>query len=255
MGSAFASLVQVLFFASRLYHSDSNLLHVKGWRQGRFAPTLWRHTKFALPIAATFVSATLATHVCTMIYARMPLTDFAAMALIAPWNLLVGQLSMQWTQATGIFVAQLLGRRSSETTLDRFLSTAWRGAFASAFVVSAVFVALCLSVDWLYSDLSSQTRATLFSFLPILILAAFPRATNAICGKTLRASGDTVYVMHIFVWSQWLFRVPATAIAVLWLHLPATWILALMLTEELIKFLPFHRRLWTGRWKHAQPAD
>ncbi|MFY0618371.1 MATE family efflux transporter [Shimia sp.] len=252
MGSAFATLVQVLFFALRLYQSDRHLLKVRGWRQGGFLPTLRRHLAFALPIAATFISATLAAHVCTMIYAGMALTDFAALALIAPWNLLVGQLSMQWTQATGIFVAQLLGRGATETTLDRFLSTAWRGAFASAVLVSLVFVALCLSVDFLYRDLTTQTRATLFSFLPVLVLAAFPRATNAICGNTLRASGDTVYVMHIFVWSQWLFRVPATALAVFWFEASATLVLSLMLVEEIIKFFPFHRRLWTGSWKHAR---
>ncbi|MFY0660650.1 MAG: polysaccharide biosynthesis C-terminal domain-containing protein [Shimia sp.] len=252
MGSAFASLLQALFFMLRLYQSDRHLLRVRGWRHGRFITTLGRHIRFALPIAATFVSATLATHVCTMIYAGMSLTDFAALALIAPWNLLVGQLSMQWTQATGILVAQLLGRGATEKTLDRFLSTAWRGAFASATLVSLVFIALCSSVNFLYSDLTAETRATLFSFLPILVLASFPRATNAICGNTLRASGDTVYVMHIFVWSQWLFRVPTTVLAVMWFEATAPLVLSLMLAEEVIKFFPFHRRLWTGKWKQIQ---
>jgi len=253
MGSAFAALVQVLYFSVLLQRGYAPLLRVIGWCQGRFSKTLMRHIGFALPIAATFVSATLAAHICTMIYANMSLTDFAAMTLIAPWNLMVGQLSMQWTQATGIWVAQLLGRGASEGTLDRFLSTAWKGAFASAGLVSAVFIALCFSVDALYGDLTPETRATLFSFLPILVLASIPRATNAICGNTLRASGDTLYVMHIFVWSQWLFRVPATALAVLWFDVPAFWVLSLMLAEELVKFMPFHRRLWTGQWKHARP--
>ena len=49
----------------------------------------------------------------------------------------------------------------------------------------------------------------------------FPMQPNAICGNTLRASDDTIYVMNVFVWSQWLFKVPATALAVLYCHLPA----------------------------------
>lgn len=251
MGSALAVMVQVAFFATQLLRIDGHLRHVTGWRQSNFALTVRRHLVFALPIAATFSSATIATHVCTLIYARMHLNDFAALALIAPWNMVAGQISMQWTQATGIIIAQLLGERTPEPSLDRFLSRAWRGAFVTAGVVSVVFVGLALSVDWLYADLSAGTRQTLFGFLPILLLATVPRATNAICGNTLRASGDTVYVMHIFIWSQWLFRVPATALAVLVFDVSAFWVLSIMLAEELLKFWPFHRRLWRGDWKHA----
>jgi Na+-driven multidrug efflux pump len=255
LGSALAVAIQVLFFAGKLWQTTTHLARAPGWRQGRFGTTVLRHLIFALPIAATFVSAALATHTCTLIYARMALTDFAAMTLIAPWNMVAGQVSMQWTQATGIIVAQLLGQRAREEVLDRFLSAAWRGAFIAATVVAALFVALCLSVDDLYPDLTSETRLTLFGFLPILVLASFPRATNAICGNTLRASGDTIYVMHIFVWSQWLFRVPATALAVLVFGLPAFWVLSVTLLEELIKFWPFHSRLWRGSWKRAKILD
>jgi Na+-driven multidrug efflux pump len=49
------------------------------------------------------------------------------------------------------------------------------------------------------------------SFLPVLMLLPFPKVSNAICGNTLRSGGETVSVMLILVWSQWLFRVPTTA--------------------------------------------
>lgn len=255
LGSALGVGVQVAFFAWKLAQFDKHLLHIKGWRNDTFKKTVKRHLTFALPIAATFISATLATHVCTLIYASMTLSNFAAMTVIAPWNMVAGQIAMQWTQATGIIVAQLLGRQAPEAVLDRFLSRAWRGAFVAAVVVALIFFALTLSVDLLYSGLAPETRATLFGFLPVLVLSSFPRATNAICGNTLRASGDTIYVMHIFLWSQWLFRVPATALAVLVLGLPAFWVLAIILAEELLKFWPFHSRLWRGDWKRADVAN
>lgn len=251
MGSAIAAMVQVGFLAFRLYRLDAYLLKVAGWRNPRFLETLRRHMVFALPIAATFISAQYATHVCALIYAKMSLNAFAAMTLILPWNMVAGQISMQWAQATGIIVAQLIGQRRPEAELDRFLSSAWRGAFVTAGFVSLVFLFLCLSVDSLYTDLSSITHGILLSFLPLLLILPFPRATNAICGNTLRASGDTIYVMHIFVWTQWLFRVPATAVAVLYFNLSPFWVLSILLGEEILKFPAFHRRLYRGAWKRS----
>ncbi len=255
VGSAVAITMQTSFWVLLLIRKDKAALFVPGWRQGTFGATLARHVRFSLPIAATFISATLAAHVCTLIYAKMTLTGFAALTLIAPWNQLAGQISMQWTQATGIIVAQLLGQNAREETLDRFLSRAWRGAFVTAVIVALIFVFMCFSLDWLYPDLAVETRMILFGFLPILVIIQFPRATNAICGNTLRAAGDTVYVMYIFVATQWLFRVPATALLVLYFNVSAFWILSLFLIEEILKFPAFHMRLWRGDWKRSNVAD
>lgn len=254
MGSAIAITVQALFLAVQLIRSDGHLRKQRGWHKVTFPATLKRHIGFALPIATTFISATLAAHVCTMIFARLDIVSFAALTLIAPWNMIAGQISMQWSQASGIFVAQLLGRHADASVLDGFLKSAWRGAFVAAAIVALILLVMCLSVDVLYADLTDQTRAILVGFLPILLPMQFLRTSNAICGNTLRASGDTIYVMHIFIWSQWLFRVPATAFAVLYLDLSAFWILSIWFFEEVLKFPAFHRRLWQGNWKHADVA-
>ena len=251
MGSVIAIIVQVAFLLYRLSIHSAHLRRIAGWRQTSFYATLKRHTAFSLPIAATFFSATLSTHVCTLIYAKLTLNEFAAMTLIAPWIMVAATIGMQWAQATGIIVAQLLGRDVSEEMLDNFLSSAWRGAFIAAGIVALVYLAVCLSASVLYADLSAETRGVLLGFLPILLLVPFPKGSNAICGNTLRASGDTIYVMHIFVWSQWLFRVPATALAVLYFDVSAVWVLSIILWEELLKFPAFHRRLYRGEWKRA----
>lgn len=251
VGSAIAIGVQVAFLAGGLWVKDAALLGAKGWRNVTFPSTFRRHLTFALPIAATFFSASLASNVSQMIYARMSLSAFAAMTLIAPWIMVVGQISMQWTQATGILVAQQLGQRVGEPQLDRFLGMAWRGAHMTALVGAGMFTIICVFAGWLYDDLTSQTHAILYSFLPVLLILPFFRATNAICGNTLRASGDTVHVMKIFLLSQWGFRVPATALAVLYFKVDPVWVIALLLAEELVKFPMFHRRLWQGDWKRA----
>ncbi|MBO6920003.1 MAG: hypothetical protein JJ858_16365 [Rhizobiaceae bacterium] len=58
-----------------------------------------------------------------------------------------------------------------------------------------------------------------------------------------------------FIWAQWGFRVPATALAVLYFDLSAFWVLSLLFLEELVKFLPFHTRLWRGDWKRVSVSQ
>ncbi|MCC8931987.1 MATE family efflux transporter [Rhizobium sp. 'Codium 1'] len=255
MGSAIAVTAQVSYLILRFARVDGGLLRLSGWRQSDFAATLRRHLGFSLPIAATFFSATFAMQVSALIYARLSLNEFAAMTIIGPWIMVTGTVGMQWAQATGIIVAQLLGQKTEKDVLERFLASAWRGAFVASGAVAVLLCAVCLSADWLYSDLGAETRVILLGFLPVLLILPFPKGSNAICGNTLRASGDTVYVMHIFIWAQWLFRIPATAIAVLYLQLPAAWVLSIQLWEEFLKFPAFHRRLHRGDWKDSEVSE
>ncbi|MDB2406984.1 MATE family efflux transporter [Jannaschia sp.] len=255
LGSAIAAGVQISFLAWRLWLRHGAMRSLLGWHGGSLRAALRRHVSFVLPIAATFFSAMLAGHVCTLIYARLSLEAFAAMTLITPWIMVAGTIGMQWAQASGIVVAQLLGQGCAADDLDRFLSATWRASFIAAAFVAAIYGAVCLSANALYADLSTETRMILLGFAPILLLLPFPKESNAICGNTLRASGDTMYVMHIFVWTQWLFRVPATAVAVLLLQLPAFWVLSILLLEELLKFPAFHARLRRGLWKSATVAS
>ena len=129
IGSAIAVSLQAIYLAVRVFLIDGALSQVKGWRNGSFTSTLKRHLAFSWPIAITFVSANYATRVCMLIYAQMSLSAFAAMTLIVPWIMVAGTIGMQWAQATGILVAQLLGDRRNENELDQFLSSAWRASF------------------------------------------------------------------------------------------------------------------------------
>jgi len=68
----------------------------------------------------------------------------------------------------------------------------------------------------------------------------------------LRASGDTRSSMNIHLASNWLFMVPLTAIFVLVLELSVTWVFAVTLLEELVKFPFFHRRTWSKEWHNLK---
>ena len=228
----------------------------EGWRMAETRP-LWpairTHLAFSLPVAATFFSAQASNSVCMLIYAQYDVYDFAALTLIMPWIQVVGTFGMAWAQAAGIAVAQHLGRSGHDHYLRPFLTMAFRGAFWTAGVVAVVYAAVILSAEWLYPTLEAQTLAALLSFLPILLILPWPKNSNAICGNSLRAAGRTVYVMHIFLWSQWGFKVPASLFLVFVLDAPVVWVVALQLAEEFVKFTPFHLGLMkSDMWRGAR---
>lgn len=252
-GSFLGAALRLLYLTWRYLTFEPVELHPLGDRAVRWLPegltySTVQHFKFSCPIAITFVSMTFANQVCMAIYANMSVSHFAAMTLIMPWVRIAGQLSYTWTQATGILVAQMLGNSFESDQLDEFLSRAWRGAFKAASVVAIIYALIVFSTGWVYSDLSAETRAALFSFLPILLLLPFPRVSNAICGNVLRAGGDSKSSMNIHLIANWLFMVPVTALCVLILELPVVWVFALFLVEEMVKFPMFHRRIWTKQW-------
>ena len=250
IGSAIAVCTQTLFLAYRAYQSKVGRPDV--WHHGRFATAVSRHMKFALPIVATFVSAAFAMHICTLIYANMALNDFAALAIISPWIMVAGTIGMQWAQASGIIIAQIMGQGARGDDLNRFLKQAWFGAAGCAAAVALIFVIMCMLVDVFYPSLGAETRGLFVGFLPILVLLPFPKGSNAMCGNTLRAAGDTIAVMHFFIWSQWLFRVPATALFILVWDLNAIWVLSIQLIDEVMKFPLFHRRFLYSDWRSGR---
>jgi len=252
-GSFFGAAIRLIYLAFMFYRSHGLFTDVGGWEHGRLSTATHRQFHFSWPIAATFVSMTFANQACVAIYSNLNVYQFAAMTLITPWIRFAGQFSYTWTQATGILVAQLLGKSLTPDELDEFLSRAWRGAFVAAFIVAIIYALIIFATRWLYADLAQETQEALLSFLPILLLVPFPRVSNAICGNVLRAAGDTKSSMNIHLGTNWLFMVPVTAVCVLVFDLSVTWVFALFLLEELVKFPFFHRRIWSKEW-HQRKA-
>ena len=247
-GSFLGAALRLLYLCVVFYRSRRFFVGVAGWCHDRLSDATYRQYVFSWPIAATFISMTFANQACMAIYSNLNVYQFAAMTLIMPWVRFAGQLSYTWTQATGILVAQLPGKSLSPDDLDEFLSRAWRGAFIAAAIVAVIYALIIFASSGIYSALSDETRLALFSFLPVLLLLPFPRVSNAICGNVLRASGDTRSSMNIHLAANWIFMVPVTALCVLVFNLSVTWVFALFLLEELVKFPFFHRRIWSKEW-------
>ncbi|NNE79739.1 MAG: hypothetical protein HKN18_05635 [Silicimonas sp.] len=251
IGTSVAACLRLGILGAWFLKSELPLVQAEGWQRGSFRSAQRAHLAFTLPIAATFVSMGMANQVSMLIYAQMSVVAFAAMTIILPWIQVGGTMGMSWAQATGILVAQLLGGKASADKLELFLSSAWRGVFLAAILVSFLLACISIFASHIYQHLQPETIAALAGFLPILLVLPILKCTNAICGNTLRAAGDTVYVMNVFIGSSWLFRVPLVAIAVLWLDLGVMWVMAVLLLEEFVKFPWFHLRIFAGNWKSA----
>ena len=247
-GTFVGAAMRLVYLGVMIYRSHGLFFNITGWLDGNLRVATGRQFSFSWPIAATFISMTFANQIAVAIYANLDVYQFAAITLIMPWVRIAGQLSYTWTQATGIFVAQLLGKSLSPPVLDEFLSRAWRGAFIAAGVVAFAYAVIIFATRFIYSDLTEQTLAALLSFLPVLLLVPFPRVSNAICGNVLRASGDSKSSMNIHLAANWLFMIPLTAFFVFYLELSVAWVFAITLMEELVKFPFFHRRIWAGEW-------
>lgn len=251
VGSAGAAVVRFALLGLWLWQADRAVILAPGWARGTFARSVRFHLLFTLPVALTFFGMAACNTVSALLYAQMSLTDFAAMTLILPWVQVVGVIMIAWSQSSGIFVGQLLGGQAEDATLNTFLAQAWRACLTIAALVSCLYLLASLAFPLIYQDLQPQTLDALWSFLPVLLVLNFPKGSNAMCGTTLRAGGDTVSVMAIHLGAQWLYRVPVIAVFVLVLELSVTWVFALLLFEELLKFPFFHLRFQSGKWRRV----
>ncbi len=91
MGSAVAAAVRMLFLVWCICQRDRAVIGVAGWSQTTLLHSSQRHFMLALPIAATFFSQSVANVLCTLLYARLSISQFAAMTLIMPWIQVFGQ--------------------------------------------------------------------------------------------------------------------------------------------------------------------
>lgn len=251
LGTAVAVLCRTLFLLTFYAKAQTKLESSKHTKPEKLTfHNVKNHLKYATPIAGTFVSAVLANSVCMLIYAKLGINQFAALTLITPWIKVAGHLSTAWAQATSIIVGQLLGNKSWNL-LDSFISKAWRTSFLISIVISLAYLSMFYLFEAIYTELQAETLNTLWQFMPILILIPFIRTSNTLCGNVMRAGGDAKHIFWIHALTQWLIIVPLSALFVLYWELSAVWVFGLILLEELIKGVPFHLRMHSGKWKRS----
>lgn len=248
IGSAAAVLIRTIYLVCCLYVQKFDGLFLSGWAKSTFTGTVIQHLRNALPIAGTFISMNLAFNVCMMAYTQLGIHEFAALTILLIWVRTSSQLVTAWCQATGILVGHLLGQERRDH-LDQFIGKAWRVALGLGVLIAFIYAVTPLLFELVYPNLQQQTLAVVWSLLPMLIILPLLKSSNTVCGNVLRAGGQAGYAFKVHVSAQWLFLVPATLLFVLVFELSVVAVFSLLLFEEILKALPFHRRMRGGSWK------
>jgi len=254
IGSAVAVALRAAFLVATLHVLKPGFARVSRQSVNVAWLAIRHHFRHAMPIAGTFISATLALQVCMMIYSQLPIHQFALLTLLLPWIKVASHAATAWAQGTGILVGQLLGRNAVEV-LDEFVGRAWRFEFYIAFVIALAYATMCFAFEWIYPSLDARTVEILWTLSPLLIVLPLIRASNTMCGNVLRAGGDAAYSLKVHAGTQWLVVVPLSVLFVLVLELSLVWVFAIMIIDEIVKALPFHLRIYSGLWKRRLVSD
>ena len=112
---------------------------------------------------------------------------------------------------------------------------------ASAFV-SLLFFVFILCLRWIYPQTDTETIATMNLLTLWFVLLPFVRIPNTVAGQSLRALGESKFVLFTHFWTLWLVALPVCALLV-WLEVSVFWVFAILVFEELLKSYPFFSRL------------
>lgn len=201
----------------------------------------------AIPTTVNETMWGLGTAMYVAAYARMGITEFAAVQASNTINQLFIMVAFSMGDATLIMVGQKIGEGKIEYSYflaKRLLK-----------IGTLVGVGLGLLLIILAKPLIS-----LFGFTPagekyaliILIIYGGVMGLQLYTGMnivgTLRAGGDTKFAMFTECGSIWLIGVPMAFMGALIFHFPVYVVVALVKLEEVAKFFILHQRFKSRKW-------
>lgn len=236
-------LMVVFFVFGRNNIIAGKLRDYFGWTK-EFARRLLNN---AVPTTVNETMWGLGTAMYVAAYARMGITEFAAVQASNTINQLFIMVAFSMGDATLILVGQKIG----EGKIDYSYFLAKR--------LLKIGTLLGIGLGILLIALSKPLIA-LFGFTPegeryaliILIIYGIAMGLQLYNGMnivgTLRAGGDTKFAMFTECGSIWLIGVPMAFLGALVFQFPIYIVVALVKLEEVAKFFVLHRRFKSRKW-------
>lgn len=196
----------------------------------------------------------LGTALCIAAYARVGVSEYAAVQASDTINRLFTMAAFSVGDAALILVGQKLG----EGKLDFAYALARKMLHVGMGigVIFGIMLITCAKPLISMFDLTPKGQEYAWYILVIYALFMWLTVHNGTCiTGILRSGGDTVCAMLIEMGSIWLYAVPMAFIAALGLHLPIYFVILLVKLEDVIKFgivvKRFHSKKWAKNVVHG----
>jgi putative MATE family efflux protein len=245
-GAALATTISRVIQIAILYlvlHQRKHWLIVTGTlNDGR---QLWKsYSSLALTNAANALLWAIGTLTYQMIFGHLGTTELAVFSMLGPFEALCYSAFMGISVACSVLLGQSLGRdefAQAQQMTKQFL----RYVLCFGLVLGGtLLMGREILIDWL--NLSSPELYSLaFPAISILCCGIWLRMLNMIIiNGILRAGGENLFCIRMDFIAMWVVGIPLAAYGAFIGEWGFTWVYALMLSEEIVKFsLCFHRYL------------
>lgn len=201
------------------------------------------------PVALNEFLWSLGTSAYSVVYARMGTGSIAAIGMISTIDGLAFAFINGISAATAILVGNRIGSGKEKIAFQYAGRGLGVGAAAGLTLGGAALVAAGYVLDlFKVSALVLQDAQTI-----LIIYGAFLwlRSMNSIMVVgVLRAGGDTRFCLFLDGIIIWIIGVPSAVAGAFLFHFPVYWVYALVMSEEVAKWILGLPRYFSGRWIH-----
>lgn len=239
LGSLAAMMVRTLYLSARarvLFPTPASSRQFN-----RRLSLIKTHGYEAAPIAVNYLTLITGIMMYQLLFAKLPVLEYAAIVLLLPWVRMGGQVGTTWGQASSIQISRLIGEQNHGALTGYLKSTVRFTAGLSVFV-ACLFLLLSLMLPHIYQHTDAKTIATLWLIAPSFILLPLVRIFNTVLGQTLRAMQQSAYVLKVHVLTLWGVSLPLCALLV-YFDVSVFWVFSILIFEESLKTWPFLSRL------------
>lgn len=221
-----------------------------GWQKELIS----RIIKNAIPTTANEALWGVGTAMYVAAYARVGVTEYAAVQASNTINNLFTMAAFSLGDAALILVGEKLG----EGRLDFAYALAKKISKISIGIGAVFGIGLILAAKPIISLFDLTPEGKTYAFYILIVYAVFMWLVvhNGVnITGILRAGGDTVFAMLAEMGSIWLYAVPMAFTAALVLHVPIYIAVLLVKMEDLIKFVILIKRFISRKWLNNMVHD
>ena len=212
-----------------------------------------RYISTALPVAVNELVWALGITTFNSIYAHISTEAITATNISGTIEYLAFVPFLGLGTATAIMVGKKIGAGETEEAY-RYGKKSLVISVSLAVIVCAIIL---LSKGFILDiyKISAAASSNAHLVITILAFAIIVKTTNfGVIVGTMRAGGDTRYILMVEFGTMWLYGVPAALISANVFRLPVYYVAAVIYIEELIKLFFILRRFLSKRWIHNLAA-